>query len=198
MRKFSLIIMLLFILSACTQNNAEPNIQQNEVLPQGVSVKDSHINLNDNKNLSDEEKADHLVNLVASIPNVNNATAVVIGDFAMVGIDVDADLERSKVGSVKYSVVESLKHDPHGANAMVIADPDLYARLKEVGEDTRNGKPIEGIMNELSDIAGRLMPDVPPNESGKNPEDALKKPKKEMNPHNRQQLDKEQQEHSSE
>ncbi|MEK3887107.1 YhcN/YlaJ family sporulation lipoprotein [Bacillus sp. FSL K6-3431] len=198
MRKVSFIIMLLLFLSACSQNNnTKPNIQNENTLPQGVSVKDSHINMK-NETMSDEQRAEYLSNLAAGIPDVNNATAVVIGNFAMVGIDVEANLDRSKVGSIKYSVAESLKHDPHGAGAMVIADPDLYARLTEIGDDIRNGKPVEGFMNELSDIAGRLMPDVPPQESGKNPEDALKKPKKEMNTKNQQQLDEEQHDQSRE
>ena len=33
--------------------------------------------------------------------------------------------------------------------------------LKEVSEDIRNGKPIQGILNELADISGRLMPEIP-------------------------------------
>ncbi len=39
-----------------------------------------------------------LVTLATSIPNVNDATAVVIGKYAIVGIDVDSKLERSQVG----------------------------------------------------------------------------------------------------
>ena len=37
----------------------------------------------------------------------------------------------------------------------------MNARLKEVSEDIRNGKPIQGILNELADISGRLMPEIP-------------------------------------
>ena len=71
------------------------------------------------------------------------------------------NLDRSEVGSIKYSVAESLKNDPHGARAVVVADPDLNARLKEVTEDIRIGEPIQGILNELADISGRLMPEIP-------------------------------------
>ena len=61
------------------------------------------------------------------------------------------------MGTIKYSVAESLKNDPHGARAIVVADPDMNARLREIGEDIRKGEPIEGVMNELADIAGRLI-----------------------------------------
>src|SRR5690606_39479185 len=116
-------------------------------MPKGVSVRDSHLNTDTTK-ASDEERAQHLANLAASVPNVNDATAVVLGNIAVVGIDIDGNVERSQVGTIKYSVAESLKHDPHGAGAVVVADPDINARLKEISEDIKNGKPIQGLMNE--------------------------------------------------
>ena len=64
-----------------------------------------------------QEISQHLVELSTSIPNVNDATAVVLGPYAIVGIDVNQNLDRSEVGSIKYSVAESLKNDPHGANS---------------------------------------------------------------------------------
>ena len=61
---------------------------------------------------------------------MNDATAVVLGPYAIVGIDVNKNLDRSEVGSIKYSVAESLKNDPYGARAVVVADPDMNARVK--------------------------------------------------------------------
>ena len=55
-----------------------------------------------------------------------------LGRYAIVGIDVNSKIERSQVGSIKYSVAESLKKDPHGARAVVVADADTMQRLKEI------------------------------------------------------------------
>ncbi len=139
-----------------------------------------------------------MVNLATSIPNVNDATAVVLGRYAIVGIDVNKNLDRSEVGSIKYSVAESLKNDPHGARAVVIADPDTNARLKEIYADIQNGKPVQGVMNELADISGRLMPEVPadivePSPANQNTE----KPKQKLNKQEQQNLEKQQQEQSN-
>lgn len=144
-----------------------------------------------------EDIAAHLVELASRIPNVNDATAVVIGKYAIVGIDVKADIERSEVGSIKFSVAESLKKDPYGANAVVIADPDMTARLKEIREDIRSGAPIQGVMNELADITGRLMPEIPADiiDPHKKKND-LEKPQKTLNKKEDQRLEKEQQEQS--
>ena len=106
-------------------------------------------------------------------------------------------MDRSEVGSIKYSVAESLKNDPHGARAMIVADPDVNARLKEIGEDIRKGEPIEGIMNELADIAGRLIPEVPADLKDPKRSEPTEIPKKTLNHSERQNLDKQQQEQSN-
>ncbi|HLU23389.1 YhcN/YlaJ family sporulation lipoprotein [Lederbergia graminis] len=205
MRNVLFIVLCLIILSACTQNNADSqnenknsnnNVPNSEFMPKGVSVRDSHLNTDTTK-ASDEERAQHLANLAASVPNVNDATAVVLGNIAVVGIDIDGNVERSQVGTIKYSVAESLKHDPHGAGAVVVADPDINARLKEISEDIKNGKPIQGLMNELADIVGRVIPDIPIQEKGKNPEDSMDNQKQDLNNTKENKLEKEQEEHSS-
>ncbi|MBS4217887.1 YhcN/YlaJ family sporulation lipoprotein [Bacillus sp. FJAT-49711] len=199
MRKAIFIVFLMLLISACSNNNGKSNYNNNsDVMPQGVSVKNSHIDINKNNNFTDEERANYLANLAAGIPNVHGATAVVLGNIAVVGIDVDANVDRAKVGTIKYSVAESLKHDPHGAGAVVVADPDLNARLKEIRSDMRAGKPVQGIMNELSDIVGRIVPDAPTPEMGKNPEKAVKKPKNQMNNQNDRELENEQKKQSNE
>lgn len=113
---------------------------------------------NQRERMSAQEKADHLAALATDVPNVEGATAVVAGRYAVVGIDVDRTLDRSRVGTLKYSVAQALKEDPHGANALVTADTDMVQRLREMNEDMREGRPIRGIAEELADIAGRIMP----------------------------------------
>ncbi len=108
-----------------------------------------------------KKAADHLASLAASVPGVNDATAVVVGKYAIVGIDVKAKLDRTRVESIKYSVAESLKNDPDGANAVVVADVDTYERLKQIGKQIKKGKTGEGILDELAAIVGRVMPQVP-------------------------------------
>jgi YhcN/YlaJ family sporulation lipoprotein len=112
-------------------------------------------------NQTAQEVAERLAQLATRVEQVNDATAVVVGRYAVVGIDVDANLDRAKVGSIKYTVAEALKDDPMGANAIVIADADTYYRLQEMAEEIRTGRPLAGVMDELAEIVGRLMPQVP-------------------------------------
>lgn len=105
--------------------------------------------------------AQHLVNVANSVPDVNDATALVIGQYAIVGIDVNKDLDRSRVGTIKYTVSEALKNEPHSINAIVTADADITERIKKVQQNMQNGRPIEGILEELGEIVNRLMPEAP-------------------------------------
>jgi len=187
-------IFIILTLGACGQTNQAKRDNGNPSL-QNTRTETYQ---QDNTRNSDEERANYLAGLASDIPHVKNATAVVAGDYAIIGIDVDKDLDRSKVGSIKYSVAESIKHDPLGAGAVVVADPDINARLKEIKDDMSKGRPIQGIINELADITGRLMPELPPQEDNKNPQEAPQKQDREMDNHDTRQIEKEQKKQTNE
>ncbi|WP_313428867.1 YhcN/YlaJ family sporulation lipoprotein [Siminovitchia terrae] len=193
MKKIAFIFIIL-TLGACGQTNQAKRDNGNPSL-QNTRTETYQ---QDNTRNSDEERANYLAGLASDIPHVKNATAVVAGDYAIIGIDVDKDLDRSKVGSIKYSVAESIKHDPLGAGAVVVADPDINARLKEIKDDMSKGRPIQGIINELADITGRLMPELPPQEDNKNPQEAPQKQDREMDNHDTRQIEKEQKKQTNE
>jgi YhcN/YlaJ family sporulation lipoprotein len=191
MKKLLMFTCLFLILAAC--NNNTNNAQNNEKQSL-VNVKNSNIEEVDRQ--TGQEISKRLVELATSIPNVHDATAVVIGRYAIVGIDVNSKIERSQVGSIKYSVAESLKEDPHGARAIVVADADTNQRLKEISADIEKGRPIQGIMEELADVAGRLMPEIPGDMIDPNPKNAPEEPKKKLQENDKKSLEDKQQEES--
>jgi YhcN/YlaJ family sporulation lipoprotein len=107
--------------------------------------------------------SDHLEALARGIPGVQGANCVVFGKYAVVGIDVDPKMDRSEVGTLKYAVAEAFRKDPYGVNAVVTADIDMAQRIHEIRADVMKGRPIAGFAEELSDIVGRLMPQIPRN-----------------------------------
>lgn len=114
------------------------------------------------KEISDPEQvAAHLEQLAMGVEGVTNAHCVVLGNTAIVGIDVDGNLERSRVGTIKYSVAEAFHKDPYGIDALVTADVDISNRLNEMAADIRNGRPIAGFAEEMADIIGRIIPQLP-------------------------------------
>lgn len=199
-----IILLSVFLLVSCkagkedtmdkntTRNNENDNIVLRVGNRDSDKTKNNNIDRKDSMSVSK-----HLANLAASVPDVEGATAVAIGDFAIVGINVDENLDRSKVGTIKYSVAEVLKDDPHGAKAIVVADPDITARLKEIGEDIQNGKPITGILNELSDIVGRIMPEIPGDLQDPNPDEQMENQKNEIPNKDKGTLNKDQKKQSN-
>ncbi|MGG3562059.1 YhcN/YlaJ family sporulation lipoprotein [Neobacillus rhizosphaerae] len=193
MKNIGMIIGIALLLAGCnTDNNKETARNANQSL---VKVKNSYIENVDRK--TGQEISKRLVKLATSVPNVNDATAVVIGNYAIVGIDVNAKIDRSQVGSIKYSVAESLRKDPYGAKAVVVADADTTARLKEIQGDIKKGRPVQGIMEELADVAGRLMPEIPGDLITPSPKNSTEKPKQKLPKNKEKQLRKEQNDQSN-
>lgn len=150
LKKFIIMFAICVIgLIGCQSNNNQNG--------QGNNVVDINYTNNDEPN----DIAEHLVNLASSVPDVNDATALVIGRYAIVGIDVNKDLDRSRVGTVKYTVGEALKDDPYGAYAIVTADADITERINRMRQDMQDGRPVAGVMEELGEIVNRLMPETP-------------------------------------
>lgn len=116
---------------------------------------------NGNRAMSDRDRQIYLEQLVKKVPGVKGAHCVIMGKTAIVGIDVDSRLERARVGSIKYTVAEALRKDPHGAGAIVTADMDLNQRITEIGNKIRDGRPVSGFATELADIIGRIVPQLP-------------------------------------
>ncbi|HLR62250.1 MAG TPA: YhcN/YlaJ family sporulation lipoprotein [Lentibacillus sp.] len=151
------------LLIGCQQN------QNEQSLPEEKDDNDRFIQVEDSdpveqQDLTNNEIASHLANVASDVPDVQDAASVVAGPYAVVGIDVDKDLDRSRVGTVKYSVLEALQKDPYGKTAVVVADGDVVERIRTMGDKIAQGYPVQGFIDELSAIVGRYMPDFPINE----------------------------------
>ncbi|WP_404432760.1 YhcN/YlaJ family sporulation lipoprotein [Sutcliffiella horikoshii] len=159
MKRYLLVTAIVTLSLTGCMNNQPKNISSEDENSRIIHVKDSADVQVDRK--TGQEVSAHLVELATRVPNVNDATAVVLGPYAVVGIDVNSDLDRERVSTIKYSVAESLKNDPYGATAIILADADSFVRLQEMGRDIQNGRPITGVMEELAEIVGRVMPEIP-------------------------------------
>ncbi|MED5048309.1 YhcN/YlaJ family sporulation lipoprotein [Bacillus siamensis] len=201
MRILFIIIQALFILTGCTavQDSRGLSNIQNESTDQGgakpIHVSDTAPETAVNPGRTDIAK--HLVEVTEKIPGITDATAVVLGRYSVVGIDVDDNLERSKVESIKYTVAQALKNDPYGANAVVVADPDTVSRLRGMGSDIKAGRPVSGILDELAAIVGRVMPEVPNDVTDNEKESPTKSNDDQLNQRDQNKLQNEQNDQSN-
>lgn len=168
MRKSMCLLLVMLLLTSCGIANKEssPSPQNKQSVKvtskQGnrevQKLSTSGTNVNDE---SEIELKDHFERLAKRVPGVNGAHCVVMNKVAIVGLDVEGSLGRSRVGSIKYSVAEAIRKDPRSVRALVTADMDLSSRLAEMSRHVSNGHPISGFSSELADIIGRIMPQLP-------------------------------------
>lgn len=159
MRFFVVFFLVIALVAGCTNVNTNTNSSSPSNQDQKVRVQQS-IPPKPEINNSDDV-AERLEELAKSVPDVTEANCVVIGDTAIVGINVAGNLERARVGTIKYSVAEALRKDPVGIHAIVTADIDIGNRLREMNTDIKNGHPVSGFTQELADIFGRIIPQLP-------------------------------------
>ncbi|WP_284140939.1 MULTISPECIES: YhcN/YlaJ family sporulation lipoprotein [unclassified Virgibacillus] len=155
---FILSVVLLFTIG-CNRENTQDALPSDNNSDRFLQVENS--SEAKKQNLSNEQIATHLANVATKVPNVNNATALIAGPYAVVGIDVDKDLDRSRVGTIKFSVSEALREDPYGKTAIVVADGDVNERIRMMADKMRQGHPVQGIVDEVAAIVGRYMPEFP-------------------------------------
>lgn len=150
--------------AGCTKNSAmEPDDTARGINESYEQVKVKQTAPDTGKNKSNAQIARRLEKLATGVPDVKGANCVVFGNMAVVGINIDKRTDRAKAGSIKYAVAKALSKDRYGAKAIVTADADMTQRLRELGTDIRRGRPIRGFAQEMSDIIGRIIPQVPNN-----------------------------------
>lgn len=163
---FSIIAIAAFLFVGCQKNDNDTALNND----QNVTVEQS--SFQSDQMMTREDIADHLADVASKVPDVKDAVSLVAGPYAVVGIDIDETVERQEAGTIKYTVLEALEHDPYGRQAIVIADADIMERLREMKKDIQNGAPIQGVAEELGNVVSRYMPTFPIRDN-QNPEDII-------------------------
>lgn len=149
----------MFLSVGCQTNDQARNDQVTPNTPREISYQTTEQARRGQPMTSTNQRtADRLAKLATRVPGVDQAAVIVAGPYTLVGIDVKNDFDRSQVGTIKYSVAQALRKDPHGKNALVTADVDIVQRLRKINQDIARGKPLDGMMNELAEIASRIAP----------------------------------------
>lgn len=145
------ILMISIILSACT--NTSTSLKEDASFTENTATDQTWETNND--------IADHLADIATKVPDVDGAISIVAGPYAVVAIDVDEKIDRQRVGTIKFSVNEALRDDPYGKTAIVVADPDISERIRNMRSRISEGEPIIAIVDELAELVGRVIPTLP-------------------------------------
>ncbi len=103
--------------------------------------------------------ADRVVKLVNAMPEVKASYALVVGNVAMVGVDLRDRLSGDKENELKSRIsAETKKQLPELVQVWVTADPDLVTRIRDLAGRISRGEPITGFFDEITEIAKKLQP----------------------------------------
>ncbi|HLR42206.1 MAG TPA: YhcN/YlaJ family sporulation lipoprotein [Pseudogracilibacillus sp.] len=154
MKKVIAVIFSIHLLVACTPNKPEkPNEAEMAPVEQARYEQDGQTNNTD--------IANHLAEIASNVPHVKDAETLIVGPYVAVAIDIDEDLDDTRVGTVKYTVSEALQNDKYGKTAIVIAEANMTDRFREMQEKIKDGQPIQAVLDEMAEIVNRYMPTFP-------------------------------------
>lgn len=93
------------------------------------------------------------------MPEVKTSYALVVGNVAMVGVDMRDKLSADKENALKTRISADTKRQmPELAEVWVTSDPDLVKRIRDLAGRISRGEPITGLFEEISIIAKKLQP----------------------------------------
>ncbi|GAW29800.1 MAG: YhcN/YlaJ family sporulation lipoprotein [Bacillota bacterium] len=104
------------------------------------------------------DAADDIADAVSRIDGVNKASVVVVGNVALIGLDLKAGIEGTKVEAIREKAATTAKRDPRIVNAVVETDPDAVGRIKKIAAGVRQGRPISEFFDQISEFFKRLKP----------------------------------------
>ena len=104
--------------------------------------------------------ADRVVKVVNSMAEVKSSYAVVVGNVAMVGVDLRDKLTTSQEESLKNRISSETKRQmPELAEVWVTSDPDLVKSIRDLAARISRGEPISGFFDEITQIMRKLEPE---------------------------------------
>ncbi|HLR34846.1 MAG TPA: YhcN/YlaJ family sporulation lipoprotein [Tissierellales bacterium] len=151
-----------------TPNNIDNNNNNNNGIVDDTDLdlnnrdgrNDGNDDLTDNNDITNmKDRHNRIVKKCTDLKDIEDAAVVISGKTALVGIDLDEDVEGEMTNELKRKVVKIVKDtDRNIENVGVSADPDIWKRIVSMADDIEDGKPLSGFANEIEEIFRRIAP----------------------------------------
>ncbi len=99
---------------------------------------------------------DAMADIAARVRGVDNATVVVAGGNAYVGLNLDNSVQRNEAETVEQKVYNALKSYTNRYTISVTSDADLFGRLRDIGDGIRGGTPYDRYQTDFRDFDTRF------------------------------------------
>lgn len=108
---------------------------------------------------SERAMCERIAREAAKVNGVREATVVVSGRTAYIGLNLDPGVKEDRTVTIKRVVANRAKAaEPSLVRVNVTSDPDLVARLKRISSGIKKGKPVSSFASELAEIERRIAP----------------------------------------
>jgi YhcN/YlaJ family sporulation lipoprotein len=105
------------------------------------------------------QENENLESTIEGINGVRNATIVITGNTAYVGITLDNNT--TDANNIKSNVSQQIKSSNRNISTVYVStDAGFMNRLRNVGNGIRAGRPISGFTNELNNMVERITPNM--------------------------------------
>ncbi|HEX3031074.1 MAG TPA: YhcN/YlaJ family sporulation lipoprotein [Bacillota bacterium] len=95
---------------------------------------------------------------VAKISGVNKSYVVVVGNVALIGLDIKKDVQGSKVTAIKKEAAKIARQDTRIVSATVAEDADTVTRIRNISTGIGKGRPISEFFKQINEIFTRVQP----------------------------------------
>ncbi|SHH70600.1 sporulation lipoprotein, YhcN/YlaJ family [Caloranaerobacter azorensis DSM 13643] len=141
-------------------NLPSPKQEDRNIIDNEIERKD----LEDVKEKTDKTlsaRAEKIADSIVDLPGVNDATVVITGNTALVGVDIEKELEGKVVTDLKKQIVTRVKQtDKDIKNVTVTADPDLFERIDDIAQEINRGRGMSEFADEVKEIIRRITPSM--------------------------------------
>lgn len=115
----------------------------------------NNTNIPNNNQIS--TRATTIAKRVAALPEVNNATVLINGNTAIVGVDVKGSNNNTVSTALRQKVEAAVRvADKNIRNISITSDPTIHTRIRTMSRDIESGRPISGFAREIEDIINRI------------------------------------------
>ena len=112
---------------------------------------------NDNRYRTNaNEDAERMANLAAKIKGVDDATVVISGRNAYVGLDLEDQVQTRNSTAVESQVNRTLRKFANRYDIRITSDADTFGRLRDIGDGVRNGTPLDRYQTDFRDFDNRF------------------------------------------
>lgn len=103
-----------------------------------------------------QELANDITVRAEEISGVDNASAIVLGNLALIGLELRDGLNDEQVKEQVSSDIERKFEEID--NAVVTADPEIADQIASVAERIAQGKPTQEVLDEVFEIWEKMRP----------------------------------------